>query len=724
MVSFSNESLREHFCYVLFHGLRFDVASVCIAIALPLLVLIVSDLILKRCPKPVEWLIRLWLVLCLTIFVVFEGATPGFIKAYGVRPNALVVEYLSYPDKVFQTLVGGGYLVSFILNVIGLLLSLVLGWYVTGKLFAKRQSYTRFRTALSLLLVLLLVPFGVRSTIVERPLKPERLVFSSSLLANSMYMNSAYSVYHYTAFNNRDTFDRGKLWNPHVTEEQVIAAVAEQAPFTKRDSSQAQCPINQIITPLNYRPDLANSSAAVSPSGGSSTSYVADVATTVPVRTKDGSSTNATAAVMDSTTAAATDTVPSLSVAATYHDSSVALKGKAPRLNHPQGAPAPRNVVLVLEESLGAQFVGALGGYPISPYIDELKQSSWWFEQMHASGVRSRRGIEAVTAGMPASLMESFIQLAQKNPSYATLFEVYKELGYATTFVYAGESIFDNMRSYFLSNGMQDIIEKKDFSNPSFVGVWGVSDEELFAKAQEVMRQHEQENKPFFLIVYTTSFHEPFNIPAGKVSLGDLKVDKPEVLLAAKYADYALGKFIASERQKEHFKDTLYVVIADHESEAVTNDSETFPLFGYRITSFILNSGLPAQNDRRIVSQVDLVPTILSLTGVKGSMPFIGQDLTKPIKERALMQYVNNNIGYREDDKLVVFTPGIEPLFYQVTDQRNSINPIAKTPALAEMFTRASTLEHLGILMYQKQWNSKDCLDVSWATAPQPQQQN
>lgn len=59
----------------------------------------------------------------------------------------------------------------------------------------------------------------------------------------------------------------------------------------------------------------------------------------------------------------------------------------------------PKNIVILLEESFGAQFVGTLGGKPLSPEFDKLAQEGWLFENIYATGTRSVRGIEAVTAG-------------------------------------------------------------------------------------------------------------------------------------------------------------------------------------------------------------------------------------------------------------------------------------------------------------------------------------
>ncbi|MDP3519934.1 MAG: hypothetical protein Q8S02_04870 [Hydrogenophaga sp.] len=66
---------------------------------------------------------------------------------------------------------------------------------------------------------------------------------------------------------------------------------------------------------------------------------------------------------------------------------------------HPRARPL--NLVIVLEESLGAEFVGRLGGLPLTPNLDRLGDQGIWFDKLYATGTRSVRGIEAVVAGFP-----------------------------------------------------------------------------------------------------------------------------------------------------------------------------------------------------------------------------------------------------------------------------------------------------------------------------------
>lgn len=186
-----------------------------------------------------------------------------------------------------------------------------------------------------------------------------------------------------------------------------------------------------------------------------------------------------------------------------------------------------RNVVIIVEESFGARYVQSLGGDPIAPELEKLKNEGWWFERLYATGHRSVRGLEAITASYPPSPLASQVKLEHRE-ELTTLSSIYKRLGYKTSFIYGGESHFDSMRSYFLNNGVEEIIEQKDYKDPEFVASWGVSDEDLFKKANEKFVKLSNNNQPFCSVVFSSSFHDPFDIPQGKVNIDGVKTDDPD----------------------------------------------------------------------------------------------------------------------------------------------------------------------------------------------------
>ncbi len=313
------------------------------------------------------------------------------------------------------------------------------------------------------------------------------------------------------------------------------------------------------------------------------------------------------------------------------------------------------NLVIILEESLGAGYVGALGGKPLTPNIDALATQGWWFDRLYATGTRSVRGIEAVVAGYTPTPALSVVKLNRSQQGFFTLASVLQENGYDTSFIYGGESHFDNMRSFFLGNGFKRMVDRRDYKNAKFVGSWGVSDEDLFDRAHQEFEAMNAEGKPFFSLVFSSSNHDPFEFPEGAIDL----YEQPAATRnnAARYADHAVGHFFRKARSAKYFDNTVFLVVADHDSRVV--GAELVPIGRFHIPGVILAPGLAPRRDARIVSQIDLGPTLLSLMGVSATTPMLGRDLTRVPDDwpgRALMQY-DRNFALLRGNEAVVLQP-------------------------------------------------------------------
>ncbi len=318
----------------------------------------------------------------------------------------------------------------------------------------------------------------------------------------------------------------------------------------------------------------------------------------------------------------------------------------------------PLNLVIVLEESLGATFVQSLGGLPVTPELEKLKGEGWWFDQLYATGTRSVRGIEAVVAGYAPTPARSVVKLSLAQQNFYTLALGLGQKGYHTEFVYGGEAHFDNMRGFFTGNGFQSVVDRKSMK-PVFEGSWGASDEDLFDKSLERLKTLHADGKPFFSLIFTSSNHEPFEFPDGRIKLHD--PEKQTVNNAVLYADYALGRFIAQAKKEAYWKDTVFLIVADHDNR-VYGDS-LVPIKKFHIPGLILGADVQPKRIKTIASQVDLAPTLLSLIGVSSEHPMIGRDLARDSETpgRALIQF-DNYFAWLDDSSATILRPGQAPL--------------------------------------------------------------
>ena len=314
----------------------------------------------------------------------------------------------------------------------------------------------------------------------------------------------------------------------------------------------------------------------------------------------------------------------------------------------------PLNLVIMLQESLGAEFVGAMGGLPLTPNLDKLMDEGMTLDKLYATGTRSARGIEAVVAGFLPTPSRSTVKLPRSQSGFFTMASLLGQQGYETSFLYGGESQFDNMARFFSGNGFQEIIDQKDFKNPKFEGSWGISDQELFQRAHKEFDA--MGDKPFFSLVFSSSNHSPWDFPEDTIEL----YEQPRATRnnAVKYADHALGQFFDDARNSTYWENTIFLVVADHNSRVYGADQ--VPVERFHIPGVFLGGTVEPQRLETMASQVDLIPTALSLMGLSVAHPGVGLDLTRPSVQaapgRAFLQYNSSNL-YLTPDWAVLHCP-------------------------------------------------------------------
>ncbi|KQB42418.1 alkaline phosphatase family protein [Flavobacterium aquidurense] len=312
-----------------------------------------------------------------------------------------------------------------------------------------------------------------------------------------------------------------------------------------------------------------------------------------------------------------------------------------------------KNVVLITIESYSAEFMKMYGNKQnITPFLDSLAQKSVQFTNLYAAGNRTVRGLEAVTLCLPPTAGESVVKREDNKNKFSTG-SIFKDKGYNVKFMYGGDAFFDNMQDFYSGNGYE-IIDKSSFTPEeiTFSNVWGVCDEDMYNKAIKVMNTEAKENKPFFNHIMTVSNHRPFTYPNNKIDIpGDIKSRDGGV----KYTDYALRKFFAMASKQPWFKNTMFVIVADHCASSAGKTQ--LPLDKYRIPAFIYNTDLKPTKYNQLMSQIDLMPTLFGLLHFSYESKFFGQDVLKPdYKPRAFIA-TYQDLGLIKDNILTILSP-------------------------------------------------------------------
>jgi phosphoglycerol transferase MdoB-like AlkP superfamily enzyme len=322
------------------------------------------------------------------------------------------------------------------------------------------------------------------------------------------------------------------------------------------------------------------------------------------------------------------------------------------------------NVVLISVESFSADFMAKFGNTEgITPFLDSLADHSLLFTNLYATGTRTVRGLEALSICVPPTPGQSIVRRPH-NEHLFSLGQVFNEKGYVSQFIYGGYSYFDNMGYYFENNGYKlvDRAALKD-EEIDYENIWGVADENLFELALREIDTQAGHQKVFAHIM-TTSNHRPFTYPDGRIDIPSHTSRGG----AVKYTDYAIGKFIKEASQKSWFGNTVFVVVADHCASSAGKTE--LPVNKYHIPMLIYSPGnvTPGTMDR-LMSQIDIGPTLLGLLNFSYISNFYGFDMYKlePGRERAFVS-TYQNLGYIRGHELVILSPQSKVETFQLSE--------------------------------------------------------
>jgi phosphoglycerol transferase MdoB-like AlkP superfamily enzyme len=337
------------------------------------------------------------------------------------------------------------------------------------------------------------------------------------------------------------------------------------------------------------------------------------------------------------------------------------------------------NIMLIAVESLSAEYLEFFGNdKKLTPYIDSLISDSLNFSNYYATGTRTVRGLESMTLSIPPTSGNSIVR-RPNNENLFSIGSVMLKEGYDNKFIYGGFGYFDNM-NYFFANNNFKTIDRSDLKKEeiTFANIWGVADEDIFKRAVIEADKSHKENLPFFTFIMTTSNHRPFTYPDNTI---DIPSGSPSSLGregAVKYSDYSIKKFIEFAKTKPWFKNTVFVITADH--CAGSSGKSQIPVNKYHIPLIIYSpQNIKPRVIKKLSSQMDLAPTLLSLLGVSYNSKFFGSDiLSDNYKERALLG-TYKKLGYMKHGNMVVLGPKREIISYNIL--QNGEQSVSKTDA-------------------------------------------
>lgn len=318
-----------------------------------------------------------------------------------------------------------------------------------------------------------------------------------------------------------------------------------------------------------------------------------------------------------------------------------------------------RNVVVILMESMSANFLETFGNRQhLTPTLDSLYNHSLAFLNCYSAGIHTNHGMTASLYSFPALMFRNLMK-GTVTPHREGLPTVLKSEGYNTMFFMTHEAQYDNMKAFFSTNGYNDIYSQEDYPKSEVVNSFGVSDHFLFGYALDKINRQAATHRPFFATLLTISNHPPYVVPTWFKP----KSKEPETQIV-EYADYCIGDFLKKASAEPWYKNTIFVIMADH-GKIVGKVKGDLPQSYNHIPLIIFGPGINNMQTDKLATQVDVMPTLLSILGTSYVYDGFGTDLTRT--DRNMVFYsADNQIVARTKERCFIYEPKTKRSLYYV----------------------------------------------------------
>jgi phosphoglycerol transferase MdoB-like AlkP superfamily enzyme len=304
---------------------------------------------------------------------------------------------------------------------------------------------------------------------------------------------------------------------------------------------------------------------------------------------------------------------------------------------HVESAHPTKNIVLIAVESLSSAYMGFFrqDGKTYTPFLDSLCRHSFVLPYSFCNAKRSIEGIPAILSSYPALSNVPLLTSSYATNCLPGLPHILKKHGYYTAFFHGGKKGTMMFDKYAETMGFQTYFSEADYDGPKedYDGYWGIYDEPYL---QFAIRKMNSFPSPFFSFIFTLSSHHPYTLPTNRSFLYS-KEELP-ILPTIRYADFSLKKFFENARKQPWFKNTLFIITADHSAQMPSGCFQNFP-FNMAIPIIVYD---PSNDTLQKVSpvlaqQIDIFPSIVDYLGFSDTLCCFGNSFFSTFEKRMVL---------------------------------------------------------------------------------------
>ena len=280
----------------------------------------------------------------------------------------------------------------------------------------------------------------------------------------------------------------------------------------------------------------------------------------------------------------------------------------SPNHNAFDGRIKKKNIVILIMESYSKEFVGFYNeGKSYTPFLDSLMQHSLVFTNAYANGLKSIEALPAITASIPTLMTNPFITSDYAQNNFESIASLLNKEGYKTSFYHGGTRGTMGFYSFSKKAGFNNYYGMEEYNNNSdFDGTWGIFDGPFMQYFSDELNNTEE---PFFSTFFSLSSHPPYSLPSN------YKSDSDEIGIreTIKYTDDAMAEFFKNSKNEPWFKNTIFIITADHTSGVRYSDKYKHKTGRIEIPMIFYYDGIQSKTDSSIIQQIDIMPTIFEM---------------------------------------------------------------------------------------------------------------